>query len=476
MVPLPDAPYLKSKLPQCYRGGDNCQVGDLDICARGAFTWLVQNDDLIEPRIPKGFRDFLPEKESERLAIVRKLQSVFERFGFLPIDTPVLEFAEVLLGKGGGETDKEVYRFTDHGGRDVAMRFDLTVPFARFMAAHLEEVGLPFRRWHAAKVWRGENTQRGRYREFMQVDFDIVGTDSGSADLEILLLMRETLAALGMRGFIIRYAHRGVFNACLSRLGLEGKSVEVLRTIDKQRKIGPEKTRDLLVEVAGPAAASDILGFIRVEETPAATLQKLAGLVGGVEGITRLSQIASALDRLGIAQTYILDPSITRGLDYYTGIVFESFLGELPDIGSVCSGGRYNDLASLYTKQRLPGVGASIGLDRLMAAMEELGLAGGSSARASVLVLFLDDSLIGAYHEIAQGLRASGVAAEVYPEKKKLAQQFAYAEKKGIPLAVVCGEQESASGTVTLKDLRSRESYEGLRTADLPGRARELLR
>ncbi len=431
---------------------------------------------LIEPRIPKGFRDFLPEKETERLSIVRKLQGVFERFGFLPIDTPVLEFAEVLLGKGGGETDKEVYRFTDHGGRDVAMRFDLTVPFARFMAAHLDEVGLPFRRWHAAKVWRGENTQRGRYREFMQVDFDVVGVDSASADLEILLLMRESLAALGMRAFTVRYAHRGVFNAFLARLGLQGKSVEVLRTIDKQRKIGAEKTRGLLEEIAGPAAAAEVLRFVQVESTPAETLRKLSGLVGDTEGIIRLQQIAAALDGLGVAQSFVLDPSITRGLDYYTGIVFESFLADLPDIGSVCSGGRYNDLASLYTKQRLPGVGASVGLDRLMAAMEELGLAGGAAGRASVLVLYLDDSLIGTYHRIAQLLRAEGISTEIYPEKKKLAQQFAYAEKKGIRLAVVCGEQEAAAGTVTLKDLTSRESYEGCAPSDLAGRAKALLR
>jgi len=449
------------------------------------FTWLVHNDDaspdqknrLIEPRIPKGFRDFLPEKEAERLSIVRTLQAVFEKFGFLPIDTPVLEFAEVLLGKGGGETDKEVYRFTDHGGRDVAMRFDLTVPFARFMAGHLEEVGLPFRRWHAAKVWRGENTQRGRYREFMQVDFDVVGVDSASADLEILLLMRESLSALGVRAFSIRYAHRGVFNACLARLGLEARSVEVLRTIDKQRKVGAEKTREMLEEVAGAPAAADILAFVRVEPTPAQTLAKLSDMVGsGVEGIARLSEIAGALDRLGVSQSFVLDPSITRGLDYYTGVVFESFLGDLPDIGSVCSGGRYNDLASLYTRQHLPGVGASVGLDRLMAAMEELGLAGKTAAGSSVLVLNLDDSLIGTYHAIAQGLRAEGLAAEVYPEKKKLAQQFAYAEKKGIRLAVVCGEQEASAGTLTLKDLTTRESFEGLAPSDLAGKARAILR
>jgi histidyl-tRNA synthetase len=442
-----------------------------------AFTCPVRNDELIEPRIPKGFRDFLPEKESHRLSIVRTLQGVFERFGFLPIDTPVLEFAEVLLGKGGGETDKEVYRFTDHGGRDVAMRFDLTVPFARFMAAHLAEVGLPFRRWHAAKVWRGENTQRGRYREFMQVDFDVVGTDSTSSDLEILLLMKESLAALGMQRSTIRYAHRGVFNACLVRLGLEKRSVEVLRAIDKQRKIGSEKTREMLAEIAGSAAAGEVLDLIRVEQTTAETLKKLAGVAGAEsEGIQRLSSIAGALDTLGVAETFALDPSITRGLDYYTGIVFESFLGDLPDIGSVCSGGRYNELASLYTKQHLPGVGASIGLDRLMAAMEELGLAGEATAHASVLVLFLEDALLAKYHQIARDLRGSGITAEVFPEKKKLAVQFAYAEKKGIPLAVVCGEQEAAAGTATLKDLRSRESFEGLAPADLSGKARELLR
>ncbi|HET6451389.1 MAG TPA: histidine--tRNA ligase, partial [Spirochaetia bacterium] len=365
-----------------------------------------EKSDLIEPRIPKGFRDFLPDKESQRLSIVRRLQAVFESFGFLPIDTPVLEFSEVLLGKGGGETDKEVYRFTDHGGRDVAMRFDLTVPFARFMAAHLAEVGLPFRRWHAAKVWRGENTQRGRYREFMQVDFDVVGVDSASADLEILLMMKESLESLGLSRFSIRYAHRGLFNACLTGLGLSGGSVEVLRTIDKQRKIGTEKTREMLAESAGPDRAARILDLTRVEDAPEKTLSKLAAAAGADHpGVKRLSEIGEALNRLGVTGSFVLDPSITRGLDYYTGVVFESFLSDLPDIGSVCSGGRYNELASLYTKQHLPGVGASIGLDRLMAAMEELHPEEKAPGGASVLVLFLEEPLLGEYHRIARSLR-----------------------------------------------------------------------
>jgi histidyl-tRNA synthetase len=434
-------------------------------------------NELIEPRIPKGFRDFLPARESERLAIVRRLEQVFGLFGFAPIDTPVLEFAEVLLGKGGGETDKEVYRFTDHGGRELAMRFDLTVPFARFMAAHLAEIPLPFRRWHAAKVWRGENTQRGRYREFMQIDFDVVGADSASADLEILLLMRETIRTLGTEKFRIHFAHRGLFNAFLARLGLEQKSVDVLRAIDKRRKIGEDKTLELLDAIAGPESAARILAFTGMEPSGRDTLRKMEQEVGaGSEGITRLAVIGSCLERLEVADFFVLDPSITRGLDYYTGIVFETFLTDLPDIGSVCSGGRYNELASLYTRQSLPGVGASIGIDRLMAALEELGLAASGGAAPAVLVLCIDEDLLGDYHRFAVSMRQAGLAAEVYPEKKKLAVQFAYAEKRGIRLALVCGGEEARAGTVGLKDLRSRESFGGLSLESAIEKARSLLR
>ena len=303
---------------------------------------------LIEPRVLKGFRDFLPDKEARRLAIIRRLENVFFLFGYVPIDTPVLEFAEVLLGKGGGETDKQVFRFTDHGGRDVALRYDLTVPFARFMAAHIAELPLPFRRFHAAKVWRGENTQRGRYREFVQVDFDIVGADSASADLEILLLIRECMKALGMEKSSIRFAHRGIFNEFLGRIGIRERSEEVLRTIDKERKIGEEAAKEMLAEIAGPEAASAILDFTRVEGDFAATLRKLEKSAGGdCEGIARIASIGRCLEEVGASSAFILDPSITRGLDYYTGIVFETFLDDLPSIGSICSGGRYNDLAYL---------------------------------------------------------------------------------------------------------------------------------
>ncbi len=388
--------------------------------------------DLIEPRVLKGFRDFLPDKEAQRLAILRKLEEVFRLCGFSPIDTPVLEYAEVLLGKGGGETDKQVYRFKDHGDRDVALRFDLTVPFARFMAAHLNEVPLPFRRWHGAKVWRGENTQRGRYREFMQVDFDIVGPDSASADLEILLLMRRCMRALGMEKSTIHFAHRGVFNSFIAGLGLQSQTVEVLRTIDKARKVGEEKTGEALEQAVGAENARTIMQFIEPREGMK-SLDRLQEMVGSEnEGVQRLSAISSCLDDTGVSSSFSLDPSITRGLDYYTGVVFETFLSELPAIGSVCSGGRYNDLASLYTHQRLPGVGASIGIDRLMAAIEELGLEASATSAPSLLIACLAERLVGDYHKKAEAFREAGIPAEVYPEQKKLAVQFTYAEKRGI--------------------------------------------
>ncbi len=431
--------------------------------------------ELIEPRVLKGFRDFLPERETQRLSITRKLEEVFRLFSFSPIDTPVLEYADVLLGKGGGETDKQVYRFRDHGDRDVAMRFDLTVPFARFMAAHLDEVPVPFRRWHAAKVWRGENTQRGRYREFMQIDFDLVGADSASADLEILLLMRQCMRTLGMERFTIHFAHRGVFNSFLTALDLHEKSVDVLRAIDKDRKVGAEKTRETLVELAGPERADRIADFIRRGDPFPETLSRLSRAIGADnEGVRRLTAICACLDELGVSSSYALDPSITRGLDYYTGIVFETFLSDLPAIGSVCSGGRYNDLASLYTKQRLPGVGASIGIDRLMAAMEELGLLATAASAPGVLVFCADEKLLGQYHAKAEAFRAAGVPAEVFPEPKKTAVQFAYAEKKGIPLGLVPVEGDQAR--VTLRDLRARQSYEGLTLDAAIDKAKELLR
>ena len=431
--------------------------------------------ELIEPRVLKGFRDFLPNQEAERQRIQRILEGTFTKFGFEPIDTPVLEYTEILLGKGGGETDKQVYRFDDQGGRDVAMRFDLTVPFARFMAAHLNEIYLPFKRYHIAKVFRGENTQRGRYREFVQCDFDVVGTDSASADFEVLLLMDRSFRAMGVPDVRIHLAHRGVFAALLRSLGVGDQGELVLRAVDKLRKIGEGEVRTLLRESIGADATDTVIRYVTPGADNNATLALMEQLAPAAAAHTdRLRAILAAAAEVGIAGRLVLDPSITRGLDYYTGVVFETFLNALPKIGSVCSGGRYDDLASLYTKERLPGVGASIGLDRLMAGLEELGVIGSEPAGADAMVLCLDASLLGHYHAVAEQLRDAGLRVDVYPEPRKPGQQYAFAEKKGIAAAVLCGQEERRAGVVTVRDLSTRTNTEGLTPEQAAGRIREL--
>jgi histidyl-tRNA synthetase len=424
--------------------------------------------EIIEPKILKGFRDSLPAEETRRLGIIHILQKIFESFGFVPIDTPLLEYAEVLLGKGGGETDKQVYRFADHGGRDVALRFDLTVPFARFMARNRAELTLPFKRYHIAKVFRGENTQKGRYREFFQCDFDIVGTDAPSADLDILLLMGHSLAALGVPAHTIRINHRGIMNRLLEKLGLAGKGPEVLRIIDKLGKVGLDEVKGLLAETAGTAAVEPLLAFIALTGSNREILKGMTDLVGSeTEEIARLSWLTDTLEKIGVAERYRIDPSITRGLDYYTGIVFETTLDALPGIGSVCSGGRYDNLAGLYTKEYLPGVGASIGLDRLMAGLEELKADTSVDKDPPVLILALDEALFPVYHAAALKMRAAGISCEVFPEKKKIPQQFKFAESKGIRYALIRGTDEDTRNLWNLKNLQTRESFDGIGLEDV---------
>ena len=431
--------------------------------------------NFIEPRILKGFRDSLPENEILRRKLIRVLEDTFQSFGFAPIDTPALEYSEILLGKGGGETDAQVYRFKDHGDRDVALRFDLTVPFARFMATYWREVSLPFKRYHIGKVWRGENTQRGRYREFMQCDFDIVGTDSVSADLEILLLIKQCFDNIGVSDITIEINHRGVLNKLFESLGCQEHGVEILRLIDKLRKIGFENVRAGLSEFLSKDIVQSILDFITTSESNQATVAKMTDAVGGPnEDSNRLAEISRILDESEITCVRI-NPAITRGLDYYTGLVYETFLDSMPDIGSVCSGGRYNDLASLYTKQNLPGAGASVGLDRLIAALEEIQGEALASTPSQVMVMMFDSRYVGHYHRIANAFRAAGIRSEVYHQEKKLGPQFQYAEKRGIPLGVLCGEDEIAKGTVILKNLVTRESFDDLSLENAVTNAADLL-
>ena len=419
--------------------------------------------DIIEPRVLKGFRDYLPDAESARASLMRRLESTFQAFGFVPIDTPSLEYAEILLGKGGGETDKQVYRFKDHGGRDVALRFDLTVPFARFMAEHVEELYLPFRRYHMAKVWRGENTQRGRYREFMQCDFDIVGTDSASADADVVQVIASAMLALDAGAVRVRINHRGLFNRFLAAAGCSDKSVALLRAVDKLEKIGEAETLALLAAEVGDDVAARILDFIKPEGDFAATLAKLFSFCDPDDAEAkaardRLSDVYEIVQSSGLAESIVLDPSITRGLDYYTGVVFETQLVALPSIGSVCSGGRYNELASLYTTKKLPGVDASVGLDRLIAALDALGVSARGKAGHAVLIANQGDGLLKECHAAASRLRARGIAAEVFPEAKKLLTQYGYAEKKSIPYALLLDEASLAAGQYPLRDLAKRST------------------
>lgn len=422
--------------------------------------------ELIQPRVLKGFRDFLPVAEIERALLSEKLTKTFRSFGFVPIDTPALEYSEILLRKSDGETEKQVFRFEDNGGRDVALRFDLTVPFARFVAEHKDELYFPFKRYHIAKVWRGEKPQAGRYREFMQCDFDIVGSDSAAVDFEILNLMKTALASIDAEKVTIRLSHRGIFNRFLSARGLAEKSEDILRIVDKLSKIGEEDVLAQLTELSGDSTAKEILAYIKgagdssefFDET-LALMEKMAG--GPEKDTQRLRDIRFYMMETGIDSSFVLDPSITRGLDYYTGVVYETFLDDLPSIGSVCSGGRYDNLAGLYMKENLSGVGSSIGLDRLIAGLEQLGLQKVKNSFTDAVIFAQEEASMGKYQKMAGKLREAGIACEVFPDAKKIVQQYAWAEKKSVVwgITVPGGAEE---GKLNLKNLVTRETFENL--------------
>lgn len=418
--------------------------------------------NLIQPKILKGFRDFLPEQEILRTGLQEKVIKVFRSYGFVPIDTPVLEYSEILLRKSNGETEKQVFRFEDNGGRDVALRFDLTVPFARFTAEHKDELYFPFKRYHIAKVWRGEKPQAGRYREFVQCDFDIVGSDSPSSDFEILSLMKASLKEIGVENVTIKVNHRGIFNRFLAKIQVQEKSEDILRTVDKLAKVGVDAVVQELTEICGSEEnAKLILDYIQKKSSFTETLSHIEEMAGGkAEDSERMAKIYSMMQETGIADSFELDPSITRGLDYYTGIVYETFLNDLPSIGSVCSGGRYDNLAGLYMKDRVPGVGASIGLDRLIAGLEQLGITEKKGSYVDVAIFNTDDSLCVEYQKLAGLLRAKGYSVEVFPEAKKIVQQYGVAEKKGIKWGIMMSAEQCASGKFQLKNLQTRETVD----------------
>jgi histidyl-tRNA synthetase len=420
--------------------------------------------NLIKAQTLKGFRDSLPAAAMARERIMEIARRVYRSYGFSPIDTPALEYTEILLGKGGEESDKQLFRFTDQGGRDVAMRFDLTVPFARFAAQHLNDIGIPFKRYHLGSVWRGENTQRGRYREFMQCDFDTIGTDSNAADIETLLVIHDLLAAIGFERFTVRVNNRLVLNGLLDKLGLADKTSGILRALDKLQKIGRDGVAAEMQSRVGATAdqAGRVLDFAGLAGAPDEILARLdpmlAGSRVGEEGIARLRELFGAARIAGIsAERVQLDVSIARGLDYYTGTIYETFLTDDPSIGSICSGGRYDNLAGLFTHQKLPGVGASLGLDRLLAALENLGQINTASTPAPVLIVYFQAERLGDYLRIGRVLRAAGINAEVFPEAKGVGKQLKYADRKGFRLALIAGEDEFVSGRWQVKDLKAGE-------------------
>ena len=420
----------------------------------------------IEPRILKGFQDILPDMAMLREHMIYQLSQVFQGYGFAPIDTPALEYSDILLGKGSAETDRQTYRFLDQGGRDVALRFDLTVPLARFVAMHIDELGAPFRRYHMGPVWRAEKPQRGRFREFIQCDFDIIGSDAGIADAEVLAVAHAAFQRIGIE-HTFRVNNRKILNGLLEHVNAADRSVAVLRAIDKIDKLGADAVRSELFDQAQlnaeqVAAVFRYLDISRAKLAHSATFTELLPLIGGSEvgqlGISELRQVIESAEALGVKIADIeLDLTIARGLDYYTGTIFETRMTAMPEIGSIASGGRYDNLASLFTSRRLPGVGGSIGLDRLLAACEELGLIDRKSSPAEVFVTLVDANSASHALTLARQLRADGIRVETSLEVGGLGGQIKYAVRKGIPFVAIYGETEHAAGSCALKNLTTGE-------------------
>ena len=418
--------------------------------------------DKIKPRTLSGFMELQPDKQVQMDKMRAVLAETYARYGFTPLDTPAIEAAEVLLAKGGGETEKQIYRFTK-GDSDLALRFDLTVPLAKYVAANYGQLTFPFRRYQIGKVWRGERAQRGRFREFYQADIDIIG--DGALDIlneaEIPAIIYDTFTRLGLHRFRIRVNNRKVLNGFFAILGLSEQAGDVLRTIDKLDKIGADKVRALLTDTCGVTAeqADEILRFIACPGTSADKLAFLEQYRGRSDvfdtGLDELRTVVGYLPAFGVPEeNFELDLTIARGLDYYTGTVYETVLLDHPEVGSICSGGRYDDLAGYYTNKSLPGVGISIGLTRLFYILQEQNMISDAvlTAPADVLILPMTDDLSAAV-SLASMLRAGGLRVQLYSEKKKFKAKIGYADKLGIPFVIFLGEDEIAQNVCALKNM-----------------------
>ena len=418
------------------------------------------------PRTLSGFMELLPQPQQQMERMMDILRRTYSLYGFTPLDTPVIEASEVLLAKGGGETEKQIYRF-QKGDADLALRFDLTVPLAKYVALHYNDLSFPFRRYQIGKVYRGERAQRGRFREFYQADIDIIG--DGKLDItneaEIPAIIYQTFTSLGLKRFQIRVNNRKILNGFYAMLGLTEQSGDIMRTVDKLDKIGAEKVRTLLVDECGVSAesADEILKFIAITGGNGQVLAALESYRGRNEvfdeGLDQLNTVVKYLSAFGVpAENFAVDLTIARGLDYYTGTVYETTLLDHPEIGSVCSGGRYDNLAEYYTDRQLPGVGISIGLTRLFYVLGEQGLLNPDlpTAPADVLILPMTAELSPAV-TLATRLRAAGVRTQLYTEQKKFKAKMSYADKLGVPYVVFLGDDEIAGNVVACKDMTSGE-------------------
>lgn len=423
---------------------------------------------MIEARNLKGFRDQLPREALARDQVVQKLKSVFLSFGFAPIETPHLEYSEVLLPNEGDEVAKQLFRFRDQGDRDVMLRYDLTVPFARFAVQHRNDLGMPFKRFAVGSVFRGEAPQFGRYREFTQCDFDIVGSHSVVADAEIALVLARCYSAIGLSGVEIRINNRRLVNGIFEAFGIRQKFPEILRVIDKLDKIGEKAVVAELIRVAdikAPAAQAvlDFLGESRrlSNQELLAKLKLQPSNDNLSQGIAEIEGVLKALGEVDLAPAELrIDLSLARGLAYYTGVVFEVVHPKVPEVGSIGGGGRYDNLTKSFGKDELPGVGASVGLDRVIDTLEKLGLLGTTSTPARVLCAQVETTFTSKIIQMAEFLRAQGIRSEVYPEVAKLKKQLQYGDRKGHEYLIIVGSDEATKGVWAVKNLRDRTQTE----------------
>ena len=421
----------------------------------------------VQPRTLSGFMELMPARQIQFDRMMAVLRESYSLYGFTPLDTPIIEASEVLLAKGGGETEKQIYRF-QKGDSDLSLRFDLTVPLAKYVAQYSGQLAFPFRRFQIGKVYRGERAQRGRFREFYQADIDIIGDGKLdiSNDAEIPAIIYRTFTALGLKRFQIRVNNRKILNGFYAMLGLTDKAGDIMRTVDKLDKIGAAQVKELLMaEEIGLNAeqAGEIMRFIAIDGSNAEVLQALEGYRGRHplfdEGLDELTTVARYLAAFGVPEDHFkVDLTIARGLDYYTGTVYETTMLDHPEIGSICSGGRFDNLAEYYTDKKLPGVGISIGLTRLFFVLEDQGYLNDqlNTAPADALILPMTEDLSAAI-ALATQLRSAGVRTQLYGEQKKFKQKMSYADKLGVPYVIFLGEEEISSGVAAVKNMRTGE-------------------